>query len=83
MRSAFKRWCVLHNEKCRVRIPNWFRHYIRHNTQWAYTVIDEDVDYNCNQCEMDYDQRRQYKGYYTIEISDEELLELQRAVWIK
>lgn len=83
MRSAFKRWCVLHNEKCRVRIPNWFRHYIRHNTQWAYTVIDEDVDYYCNQCEMDYGQRRQYKGYYTIEISDEELLELQRAEWIK
>ena len=32
---------------------------------------------------MDYEQRRQYKGYYIIEISDEELLELQRAEWIK
>ncbi|CCX57440.1 hypothetical protein [Veillonella sp. CAG:933] len=82
MRSAFKRWCVLHKEN-HVRIPNWFRHYIRKNTQWGYIVIDEDEDYYCNKCEMDYEQRRQYKGYYTIEISDEELLELQRVEWIK
>lgn len=83
MRSAFKRWRVLHNEKCRIRIPNWFRYYIRRNTQWGYIVIDENEDYYCNKCEMDYEQRRQYKGYYTIEISDEELSELQRAEWIK
>ena len=46
-------------------------------------MIDEAEDYYCNKCEMDYEQRRQYKGYYIIEISDEELLELQRAEWIK
>ena len=73
MRSAFKRWCILHNEESRIRIPNWFRYYIRENTQWKYIVIDEAEDYYCNKCEMDYEQRRQYKGYYIIEISDEEL----------
>ena len=52
---------------------------LRENTQWKYIVIDEAEDYYCNKCEMDYEQRRQYKGYYIIEISDEELLELQRA----
>lgn len=83
MRSAFKRWCILHNEESRIRIPNWFRYYIRENTQWKYIVIDEAEDYYCNKCEMDYEQRRQYKGYYIIEISDEELLELQRDEWIK
>lgn len=56
---------------------------LRENTQWKYIVIDEAEDYYCNKCEMDYEQRRQYKGYYIIEISDEELLELQRAEWIK
>ena len=73
MRSAFKRWCILHNEESRIRIPNWFRYYIRENTQWKYIVIDEAEDYYCNKCEMDYEQRRQYKGYYIIEISDEEI----------
>ena len=71
MRSAFKRWCILHNEESRIRIPNWFRYYIRGNTQWKYVVIDEAEDYYCNKCEMDYEQRRKYKGYYIIEISDE------------
>lgn len=52
MRSAFKRWCILHNEESRIRIPNWFRYYIRENTQWKYIVIDEAEDYYCNKCEM-------------------------------
>lgn len=87
MRSAFKRWLVLHNEECRntsyVRIPNWFRHYIIQNTDWAYTVIHEETERYCNKCEMNYDQRRRYKGYYTFYITDEELLNLQRAEWVK
>ena len=35
MRSAFKRWLILHNEEFRIykgrdiQLPHWFRHYIR------------------------------------------------------
>lgn len=87
MRSAFKRWLVLHNEEWRntgyIRIPNWFRYYIRKNKDWSYTVINEEENYYCNRCEMDYNQRRIFKGYYLFEISDNELLNLQRAKWIK
>lgn len=87
MRSAFKRWLILHNEEFRVygyiRIPNWFRHYIRNTREWRYTLINSNDDYYCNKCEMDYNQRRRYKGYYTFEISDTELLQLQRPEWIK
>lgn len=87
MRSAFKRWLVLHNEEWRntgyVRIPNWFRHYIRKNKDWSYTVINNKENYYCNRHEMDYNQRRKFKGYYLFEISDEELLNLQRTKWIK
>lgn len=87
MRSAFKRWLVLHNEENRVahyiRIPNWFRWYVRKNKAWKYTVNYGEIDYHCNICELDYEQRRRYKGYYTFDISDEELLQLQRAEWIK
>ena len=88
MRSAFKRWLILHNEEFRshgyVRIPNRFRHYIRNTKSWNYTVVNEYCNYYCNKCEMNYEQRRRYyKGYYTFEISDDELLQLQRAEWIK
>ena len=87
MRSAFKRWLILHNEEWRntgyVRVPNWFRHYIRQNTDWSYTVTHEQSAYYCNKCELDYNARRRYKGHYTFDISDEELLSLQRAEWIK
>lgn len=78
MRSAFKRWLVLHNEENRVahyiRIPNWFRWYVRKNKDWKYTVNYGEIDYHCNICELDYEQRRRYKGYYTFDISDEELM---------
>lgn len=87
MRSAFKRWLILHDEEWRlnnrIRIPNWFRHYIRQNKQWSYTVSNCDTNYYCNTHEMDYNDRRRFKGYYTFEISDEELYNLQRAKWIK
>lgn len=87
MRSAFKRWLILHNEEWRntgyVRIPNWFRHYIRQHTDWSYTVTHEQSAYYCNKCELNYDALRRYKGHYTFDISDEELLSLQRAEWIK
>lgn len=87
MRSAFKRWLILHNEEWRargyIRIPNWFRHYIRQNKEWSYTVLNDHANYYCNQCEMDWNSRRRYKGYYTFEITDEELINLQRAEWIK
>lgn len=87
MRSAFKRWLILHDEEIRthgyMRIPNWFRHYIRNTKEWKCTIVNEDCNYYYNKCEMDYEQRRRYKGYYTFEISDDELLQLQRAEWIK
>lgn len=87
MRSAFKRWLVLHDEEFRshgyIRIPNWFRHYIRKNKEWKYTVINEHENYYCNKCEYDWNTRRRFKGFYSFNISDEELLELQRAEWIK
>lgn len=87
MRSAFKRWLVLHGEEFRdlgyVRIPNWFRHYIRQNTDWKYTVTHVRENEHCNRCELDYNDRRRYKSHYSFDISDEELLNLQRAEWIK
>ncbi|MFR7559994.1 MAG: hypothetical protein ACLUVX_09060 [Lachnospira pectinoschiza] len=89
MRSAYKRWLILHNEEFRfrasghIRIPNWFRYYIRNTKEWEYTLINSERDYYCNKCEMDYEQKRRFKGYYTFEISDDELLQLQRAEWIK
>ena len=87
MRSAFKRWLILHNEEWRntgyVRILNWFRHYIRQNTDWPYTVTHEQSACYCNKCELDYNARRRYKGHYAFDINDEELLSLQRAEWIK
>lgn len=87
MRSAFKRWLILHNEEFRshgfVRIPNWFRHYIRNNKTYSYTVTNEAQNYYCNKCEMDWNERRRFKGVYSFDISDEELLELQRAEWIQ
>ena len=63
MRSAFKRWKMLHGENTDgyIRIPPWFRWYI-------HDVIHEREDIYCNRHEMD----------YTFEISDEELLQLQR-----
>ena len=86
MRSAFKRWLILHHEEYRatgyIRIPKWFRDYMLENKEWRYTVADKKCDEYCNRREMDYNQRRRYKGYYSFEISDEELLELQRAEWI-
>ena len=85
MRRAFKRWLILHNEewraKVRVRIPSWFCYYIRQNTDWKYTVIDEDSDIYCNRHELDCNARRRFKGYYTFKISDEQLLSLQRPEW--
>lgn len=83
MRSAFKRWLTLHDEEYRahgyIRVPYWFRYHIRNTKEWRYTVVDHNRDYYCNKREMDYDQRRIYKGYYSFEISDNELLQLQRV----
>ena len=71
MRSAFKRWLVLHNEEWRntgyIRIPHWFRYYIRRNTFWRFV----------------YDNLYDYKGHYSFYIGDDELIELQRPEWIK
>ena len=87
MRSAWKRWQALHNELSsvarRVRIPHGFRHYIRNNFEWQYILYNEDDDIYCNRCELDYNARRRYKGHYVFDISDEELLELERPEWIK
>lgn len=80
MRSAFKRWKTLHGENTDgyIRIPYWFRWYIRKEKDWRYDVTHEREDIYCNRHEMDYNQRRRFKGQYTFEISDEELLQLQR-----
>lgn len=87
MRSAFKHWLELHNEKPRIsgplRIPNWFRFYIRNNTDWSYTLINESLNHACNAFGLDSYAKRRHKGFYTFEISDEELLNLERPEWIK
>lgn len=66
-----------------VRFPYWFRYYIRDNKEWKYTVVNEQETYYCNKCELDYNQRRRYKGYYTFEISDKELLNIERHLYVK
>lgn len=87
MRSAFKRWLILHDEEYRshgyIKIPYWFRYYIRDNKEWSYQVVDDRHDWFCNKCEMDYDSRRVFNGFYSFEISDEELINLKRPKWIK
>lgn len=88
MRSAFKRWLILHNEEFRIgrwiRLPHWFRHYIRNTRKWEYTVTERNsYNYYCGEDETNHEQKRRYKGYYTFEISDDELLQLERPEWIK
>lgn len=82
MRSAFKRWLILHDEEFRthryIRIPHQFRHYIRNTKKWKYTIINKQSDYYCNIHNLNDNQRRMYKGYYTFDIDDEELMNLQR-----
>ena len=38
IRSAFRRWMILHNEESRdrgyIRLPNWFRHYVRNSAEF-------------------------------------------------
>lgn len=97
MRSAFKRWLVLHNEEWRlkghVRIPHWFRHYIRQTREWDFVVSNGSYYIRfrptdippvlTNFKELDKHTRRtRYKGYYIFEISDEELFTLQRPEYI-
>jgi hypothetical protein len=87
MRSAFKRWLILHNEEFRthgyIRIPHWFRHYIRNTTEWHYMVDDVHQAYYCNKQELEMNRRRRFKGHYVFEISDVELLNLERPEWLK
>lgn len=87
MRQAFLLWLRLHNEEWRIggyiRIPNWFRWYIRKNTDWSYYVLDKKTEKWCDQMELDYNQRRRYKGCYRFKISNEELLNLERPEWIR
>lgn len=87
MRSAFKRWLILHGEDFRahgyIRIPSWFRWYIRKNKEWAYKVTDYDVDVYCNHREYSYEDRRKFRGEYSFSISDKELKNLHRPEWIK
>lgn len=84
MRSAFKRWLILHNEPWRakgyIRIPSWFRWYIRKNYVWEYHI----TDMICRNYYKIYggDPRR-FKGRYSFKITDEELINLQRPEWIK
>ena len=82
MRSAFKRWLILHNEGYRaqgyIKVPYWFRYYIRNNKEWKYIVTNIQDDYYCNKRELDYNSRRRYKGHYVFDISDLELLALNR-----
>lgn len=67
MRSAFIRWLRLHNEDFRshgyVRIPNWFRWYIRNNYEWSYQVYSKNKNHYKAPC------NRMYKGFYQFEIS--------------
>lgn len=87
MRSAYRRWMTLHNEEkrpgCRIRLPKWFCVYVRSHKDWKYLVTNEKSDIYCNRHELDYEARRRYKGRYLFEISDEELLLLERPEWIK
>lgn len=41
-------------------------------------IINKQFDYYCNIHNFNDNQRRMYKGYYTFDIDDEELMNLQR-----
>ena len=75
----------MHFEKNKgyVRIPNWFRHYLRKNYEWKYTISNYDRNYHYNIEDINWNKKRKYKGFYTFFISDFELENLQRAEWIK
>lgn len=87
MRSAFIKWKQLHNEKIvssSIRIPNWFRWYIRNNCNWEYANTSSNKNYFRMSHGSDIKNGdRAYKGFYRIEISDFELLELNRSEWVK
>ena len=58
--------------------------YIRNTRKWEYTITERNsYNYYCGENESNYEQKRRYKGYYTFEISDDELLQLERPEWIK
>lgn len=83
MRSAFLRWLYLHDESWRaknhVKIPNWFRWYIRNNCKWEYHVNSNSRNY----FNVSTNSKRAFKGFYHFNVTDEELINLQRAEWIK
>lgn len=87
MRSAFKRWLILHGEEFRahgyIRIPSWFSWYIRNNKEWEYNVTNYNEDVHCNRIEYTYENRRRFRGAYSFDISDDELTELQRPKFIR
>lgn len=87
MRSAFKRWLIIHNELYHItgyiRIPNWFRHYLRKNHKWTYIITNKDENHHFDATAKDWNSKRKYKGQYSFHISDLELKILQRPQWIK
>ena len=86
MRSAYKRWAILHHESSRfaggfTRIPYWFRYYIRNNANWTYFVTNKNDQKKCNKAHLTDDECRVYRGHYAIYISDAELLNLRCPDW--
>lgn len=83
MRSAFKRWLILHDEVFRtrgyIRVPNWFRWHIRSNYQWEYTVLNKYKNYY----KQNPANKRGYKGFYEFYIKDEDLIKLERPEYIE
>lgn len=88
MRGAFKCWLIIHNELERstgyIRVPYWFRHYLRNNYDWTYEMIDEKdyleetKNYYCNATAKDWKEERRYKGRYIFQIPEFDLEKLKR-----
>lgn len=92
LRSAYIKWLELHNETHRiqtgrngVRIPKWFSEYIRNDCSCPLISYKEETNNYCNRREMTLKQRRDYihYGYYSVYLTDEQLLNLNRPEWIK
>lgn len=87
IRSAFIQWLKLHNEEWRacghIRIPNWFRWYVRNNCNWEYHINSNIRNYyeqliSTNDT-ISTRNKRSFKGFYQFEISDEKLINLKRT----
>lgn len=83
MRSAYRRWMILHEEclwktRGHVKVPAWFRWHIRKNYDWNYYITD--FKYR-NYYKNNGGNPRRFKGHYLFQITDDDLINLQKPKW--